>query len=95
MGQGEGVVSSGADMGPKGHALPALSVFSFKLAFLLLQLGLSVFSTNGLCQGKSTINAWKKWAGGGITVDMARNGSTMVFFYRKIDKKFCAVLLLR
>lgn len=33
--------------------------------------------------------------GGTVTVDMARNGSTMVFFYRKIDKKFCAVLLLR
>lgn len=38
----------GAGAGPTSCALPAFSIFSFKLAFLLLQLGLSVSSTNGL-----------------------------------------------
>lgn len=68
-GRGEGALASGAAVGPNSRALPALSIFSFKLAFLLLQLGLSAFSTNGLWWGvrgsQQSMLGKKKWWGCG------------------------------
>lgn len=37
---GEGVFACGAGAGPKSHALPVLSTFSFKLAFFAVAAGL-------------------------------------------------------